>query len=101
MFNLIYKKDNKKMNRFLTNSNIKTKHLNKTEFNNFLNNCKRVNILKVIKNNNLTQVKFIHNNIEYFIAEIKNNWLEYGYKINKEFTINYDLNRISNEMFKQ
>ena len=88
------------MNRFLPNHNIKTKHLDKLEFEMFLDKCKNLNILKIVKSNNLTKITFKHNNIEYFIAEIKNNWLEYGYKINKEFTINYDLNRLNNKIFQ-
>tara|TARA_X000001316_G_scaffold4072_1_gene892 strand:+ start:371 stop:634 length:264 start_codon:yes stop_codon:yes gene_type:complete len=86
------------MNKFLPNHNIKSKRINIIELHKFIKKCKSLNILniKTIRDS-YTKIEFKHNNINYFIAEIIDNHLEYNYidKVNKQYKINYDLNRIS------
>jgi|TARA_R100001463_G_scaffold110885_1_gene165726 hypothetical protein len=87
------------MNNFLPNHRIVTQRLNKIELDNFINKCKSLNILKLVKTNrpSYNRIEYIDNNVNYFIAEIIDNHLEYNYidKVNKQYKINYDLNRIS------
>lgn len=87
------------MNKFLPKHNFKHKRLNKIELDNFINKCKSLNILKLVKTNrpSYNRIEYIDNNINYLIAEIIDNHLEYNYidTVNKQYTVTYDLNRIS------
>jgi len=87
------------MNKFLPNHDFKTKLLNKIELDNFINKCKSLNILTFVKTNRASynRIEYIHNNKNYLIAEIIDRNLEYNFidTKNKQYSITYDLNRIS------
>ena len=63
------------MNNFLPNHRIVTQRLNKIELDNFINKCKSLNILKLVKTDrpSYNRIEYIDNNVNYFIAEIIDN----------------------------
>ena len=88
------------MNKFLPNHRIVTQRLNKIELDNFINKCKSLNILKLVKTNkpSYNRIEYIDNNKNYLIAEITDRYLEYNHDAKhlfKQYNITYDLNRIS------
>ena len=70
-----------------------------SELDNFINKCKSLNILTFVKTNRASynRIEYIHNNKNYLIAEIVDRNLEYNFidTKNKQYSITYDLNRVT------
>jgi len=56
------------MNKFLPNHRIVTQRLNKIELDNFINKCKSLKILKLVKTDkpSYNRIEYIDNNVNYF-----------------------------------